>query len=155
MLAVIGASCALAIVAATALNVISRGFGSPLPGMIEVSELALTLLVFLSLAYTEDEDGQVSTDIVTSRLSLARRRLVLRATSVVFAVLMGMIAWVSWGRALQSYERGEVQMGLLSWPIWPGRFAVALGFTTLMVALLLKGLTGPPTISSGSGQPNL
>src|SRR5690606_788440 len=111
-------------------------------------ELALVGLVFLSLAYTDQQDGQVSTDIVTSRLPERVRGVIARITSAIFTVLVGVITYASWGRAIASYTRDEVRMGLLAWPVWPGRFLVAIGFTTLTIALLLRTFQKRPQQST-------
>lgn len=106
--------------------------GRGIPGSIEYGEVVLVMLAFLSLARTQQKDGHVAVDLVTSRLSrrsAAALELLGMTVALVFLIWM---TWASYEQAVVSVERGEYRFGTVSAPVWPARVAIAASLLALV-----------------------
>lgn len=106
-------------------------FETTLGGTIEISEVLLVFLVFLGIAFAQQEGAHVNTNLVTSRLP-ERRAALVRATGMVLASLVLFVAaWATADRGWASMQAGEARFGLRSVPVWPARLIVPVGFVLL------------------------
>lgn len=119
-------------------NVILRyGFGTPIAGTLELTEGALPLIIFLSLALTQFHGGHIRVTLLTDRVppSMARGLGVL--AMLAGAVLFAWAAWSGWLAAEKSMAIGEMKRGSVRYPVWPIKFAVCFGMVLLAVQFLI------------------
>ena len=119
----------------TVRTIVGRGI---FRGIDELSVLLLVIIAFGGLAQAEADGAHVRMTLVTSRVP-ERIRYGMQvgghfATSVVVLVM----AYATGVRALASYQAGEVQMGLMRFPIWPARIVIAVGSFWLCLVILTK-----------------
>ena len=122
-------------------NVVMRyGFNRPVTGTLELTESALPLIIFLSLALTQMKGGHIKVVLLTQHLSppLARAAKVL--AMLAGFVLFAWAAYAGWLMALKSYNIGELERGAIRFPIWPVKFAVFFGLTLLSIQYLLDAI---------------
>lgn len=131
----------LAVMVLVVANVLLRYlFNAPIAGTLELTEGALPLIIFLSLAMTQYEGGHIKVILLTRNLSDKLQRAL-----VVFAMLAGatLFAWASyagWISAGKSFAIGEIERGSIRYPLWPVKGAIALGMTLLAVQFLIDAL---------------
>ena len=114
-------------------------FASPIEGTPEVvANWYMVAIVFLPLGLIHRLDGHIKAELFTDGLRPAPRALLDVATNLLMAALTILLAWYSFGDALDATVRGdriELMTGAID--IWPTRWLVPLGFgTTALVALL-------------------
>lgn len=107
--------------------------GRSVPGMIELIETFLVVVVFLGLAHAEAVGVHVRMSLVTNILPAAARRVVKTAGMAACMVGSAWFCWSSIGRAISSTSAGEVRPGLLRFPVWPARIVIAVGFAVLVL----------------------
>ncbi|MCG6903263.1 MAG: TRAP transporter small permease [Rhodobacter sp.] len=112
-------------------------FNAPIAGTLEVTEGALPIIVFLSLAMTQYEGGHIKVVLLTRKLPEGARR-----AAVVFAMLAGaaLFAWASyagWKLTMKSIAIGEIERGSIRYPLWPIKGAIAFGMALLTLQFLL------------------
>jgi TRAP-type transport system small permease protein len=125
-----------------ALDIIgTKFFSRPIPGAYEATEALLVLTVFLALAHAQAAGQHIAVDLVVERLRGVPRRVVqvlaLALTLGVFAV----IAWRGWVLGLSSLAIREYASGIIPFPVYPAKLALAVG-ATLMVLQTLLDLVG-------------
>lgn len=119
-------------------NVIARGSGGgELSGVVESSEILFAISGMLGLGLAQMTRDHVSTDVLTARLPLRLSRLLQVGGLAVAAVWLAWIAVLSFERAVSSVVDLEVRFGLFSFPIWPARVAIVLGFVSLFAMVVL------------------
>ena len=112
--------------------------GRSIPGMVELVETFMALEVFLGLAHAEAEGVHVRMSLVTNLMTFRIRRL-LKSFGMAVCVLGS--AWFVWGSALRAIDATavrEVKPGLLRFPVWPARWAIAFGFAVLVVEYVAR-----------------
>ena len=116
------------------------GFNAPIAGTLELTESALPIIIFFSLALTQYEGGHIKVVLLTQRLPvpLARAAKVL-AMALGFA-LFAWAAWAAWGMAMKSLAIGEMERGSIRFPLWPIKFAVFVGLALLAIQFLLDAV---------------
>ena len=129
-------------------DVVARGMGFALIGAAEIGGVLLALLVFLPLAYTQHLRGHVAIEVLVSAFPRRLRRwadvaslLICAAFSIVLVAGCGETAW-------ESYAQQEFQVGTMSFPLWPVKAVVALGFLLLSIQLVIQ-LIGALLVASG------
>lgn len=158
----IGSLSALLIVVMVAIilpDVIARKTLSwTIPGAAEVNTLLLVMLVYLGLAGAEARQAHYSVNIVTKALPLALRLIAAILSKLLCLVFSGFLAWFTIKSAAHSYSASEESFGIVSFPVWPSRIAIALGLTMLTLQLtigLLRLLLGKNSHPLRQGGPDI
>lgn len=130
------ASCFFMVII-TILDVLSRHLlKQPIPGVIELNEVLMVAVVFLGLGFAQKEGAHIRAELFISRLSQKWRK---RFES--FALVLGLVFWTllliqSTSKAWESFLTKEYREGLIKFPIWPARWALAIGIGLLCLQLI-------------------
>lgn len=113
--------------------------GRSLPGMVELSETCLVVIVFFGFAYVALQKAHIRMTLVADRAP-GRLFRAMRLTATLLSVAF--LAWLAYAtgeRAIASFQSGEYKFGLLQWPIWPARWAITVGLAiaTVVTAIVL------------------
>ncbi|MFV0407562.1 MAG: TRAP transporter small permease [Propioniciclava sp.] len=155
-LATVSALAITVIMVLTVTDVVSRlAGGGSIPGLLELSEVALVFLVYCGIAYGQQKRTHVSVSLLTSRLpeNMGRAAVV---TGLIVTLLI--VAWATYATGMQAIEsvmRNEVRFGITKVPIWPARIMIPIGlFVTLgeMIIELAAILRGDEQIHSDTPQ---
>ena len=132
------AAAALALIAAmTFCDVVARYFfDRPFTFTVEITEMAMALVVFFGIGLVTHENGHISADVVTLRLS---PRMQVRFALVTNALALGFLAvmvWRLWLRASFLLGKGDTTP-IWGVPLWPVAFAIAFGAIFYLTGLAL------------------
>lgn len=136
----------VALLAWTVVDIVGRAaLSQPLRGTIELTELAVVVLVYLGLARTESDDAHITVDLLFVRLG-RRGQLVLRA--IAGAIGIAVIAVMTWrlSQFAGHLEAGGYETSRLRVPLHPVAWigvagAAAFGLTVLAnVMVVLRAL---------------
>lgn len=120
----------------TVLDVVLRyGFNRPFSGSLEVTEFAMSLIVFLGIAYCGFTGGHVAVDILERPLQNPKLRFVPVLLTLASAILFAAIAWLTATEALTSMQRVS---NMVRWPHWPFQLTVAIGSAMYAIVLLFQ-----------------
>lgn len=121
-------------------------FGAALPGAVELSESLLTACVFLPMAWTQRHGGQVSMGFLRARLGQRGRPFLDLFTNGCTLFFFGILAWQGWVFAWRSLIRKEYAAGLIAFPLFPGKIALALGLSLFVAVLAGQTVSATATI---------
>lgn len=137
-MAIISALATVTLMAALTGEVATRfAVGRSLPGMVELSETSLVVIVFFGFAYVALQESHIRMTLATN---FAPGGLVRAMRLTAIALSVAFLAWLAYataGRAITSFETGEYKFGLLQWPIWPARWAITIGLGVAAVATVI------------------
>lgn len=120
-----------------ALDVIgSSVLNQPLPGAFEGTEALMVASVFLALGLSQQRRAHISVEIVIGAMPHLLQRIAAVFSALLCALLFGLIAWFGWTIAIKSSLAGEFSTGLINFPIWPAKIALAFGATLMAVQCL-------------------
>jgi TRAP-type C4-dicarboxylate transport system permease small subunit len=122
-----------------AAEIIARHFfGSPIAGQVEAGTLSLVLILYFGLAYGQLQRSHIRVDLVISRVK-GRKREFLEALALFVCLIVSMLMLSATGKqAVISVAGREFVTGVISFPVWPGRCAVAFGFALLSLTLIIQ-----------------
>ena len=121
----------------TVLDVILRyAFNRPFSGSFEVTEFAMSAIVFLGIAYCGWVGGHVAVDILERPLDDPRLRFVPVILTFISGVLFAAIAWLSADEAFSTMNRVS---NMMRWPHYPFQLIVAFGSAMYAVVLFIQG----------------
>ncbi len=112
-------------------------FNRPLHGTFELSELLMVAVVFLSIASCQAEDRHMRVDFLLTGMSKRLRRVVDSIAYTCGIVVCGLLTWYSISPAWFSWSIREETMGIISFPVYPAKFAVVVGAGLLVGQLIL------------------
>lgn len=135
------ATLALALIAVVTLcDVVARKlFNSGFTFTVEMTEMAMALIVFLGVGLVTHQRGHIVVDVVTLRLSERARvwlGLVTNILSLGFVLLM---VWRLWLQAAFIASKGDTTP-ILNFPLWPIAYLIAAGSVFLVTGLALHVL---------------
>lgn len=113
-------------------------FNQPLPGTIEVSEVVMTYIIFLPMAWIQSKGGHIRMTLFSDRLSDRGKIGMEILVSLASILVLGMITWFTGVRALESVMSGEYRQSIIYVPVFPGRIAIALGSGLYFLHLLFE-----------------
>ena len=114
-------------------------FGLPIPAAYEFITTMIVVVVFFAVAHAQTQRAHIRVEILVDRLPPPLRFLTDSLQDILSAILYALISYFGWLSALRSFSEGEYASGLINFPIWPARFALAIG-ATLMVLQCINGL---------------
>lgn len=114
----------------------------PIPTTYEATETLMVLVVFLSLAHLQRTRSHIAIDLVVARMGPGSRRAMGLVADALAACFFGLVAWQGWELAWSSFSVGEYAAGLVPFPLYPSKFALALGATLASVEALYGLVAG-------------
>lgn len=152
---VLAALLLVPLVLATTWEVVSRyALHAPTIWAYEIGYTLTGAHFLLALAYTLRQGEHIRIDVLSVFLSDRARR---RIDTVVYALLLPILVWVSWtlwNYMAEGFARGETSgQSALNLPVWPFRAVFTLAFATLALQVLcelLKSFVRRDTEAQGS-----
>jgi TRAP-type C4-dicarboxylate transport system permease small subunit len=133
----IGSAAAFFLVIVVAANIIARILGHSIPGILDISQNFMVIIVVMMLAYTQAQRGHIGVEFVLNLLPESGKRVVGLITlllSLAFAVLL---AWQSWAMAWSALEVRDHSGVYPYLPLYPGKLILAIGVSLLCLQLLM------------------
>jgi TRAP-type C4-dicarboxylate transport system permease small subunit len=135
-LALVGGWVLMLLMGYTVLDVVLRYvFNRPFSGSLEITEFAMSVIVFLGIAYCGWLGGHVAVDILERPLEDPRLRFVPVILTFIGALLFAAIAWLTAVDALNSMHRIS---NMMRWPHYPFQLAAAFGSAMYAIVLLIQ-----------------
>src|SRR3954454_12714559 len=135
------ASVALAIIAAvTFVDVVGRYFfNAPFAFTVELTQLAMAIVVYFGVGLVTHEDAHINADVVTLRLPPRGRALFALVMNLLASSFLVLVVWRLWVQADFLRGKGDTTM-VWTVPLWPFAFAVAFGSIFLLTGVALQVL---------------
>ena len=122
-------------------NIIARFvFNAPIGGTLEITESALTILIFLSLAMTQHEGGHIKVTLIMRRTSEKSMRLGNIIAALLGSLLFAWATYAAWGFFVKSLMMNEQEWGSIIFPVYPVKFVIFIGLLLLSLQFLLDAL---------------
>lgn len=153
LLAFLAVICIIAMLLAIVADVTRRTLvGESVPGVVELGEVAMVLIVFLGLGFAERRGAHVSMTLVVRKLPPRTAAIVNGLGLLLVVVVVGWMVWVTADRALESFAAQEYRFGLVRVPVWPARIAIAVGLVIYFLELVFR-LIDDVRAARGQGEP--
>lgn len=110
--------------------------GLNIPGLAEIAAFFLLGATFFGLAYTFWQGGHIRVTLLVQHLPLPAQRFMDIATVLVAAAITAFAAWNSAWLAYDSYDFGDLSIGMVPVPLWVPQLGMVLGLVWLLIALL-------------------
>jgi TRAP-type C4-dicarboxylate transport system permease small subunit len=133
-----GAVALTVIAAVTFGDVVGRYFfHASFPFTVELTQMAMALVVYFGVGLVTHENAHISADVVTLRLPPRLRTLVSAVTNLLALGFLGIMVWRLWWQAEFLLAKGDTTM-VWAVPLWPLAVAVAAGSTLFLTGVLLQ-----------------
>ena len=135
------ATVALALIAvATFCDVIARKvFNSGFTFTVEMTEMAMALIVFLGVGLVTHQRGHIVVDVLTLRLSERARVWLGLVTNILSLGFVLIMVWRLWLQAAFILSKGDTTP-IWNIPLWPIAYLIAAGSIFLVTGLVLHVL---------------
>jgi TRAP-type C4-dicarboxylate transport system permease small subunit len=111
----------------TTADVVGRYFfNSPINGVFDLTHFAVSIMVFLGLAYCGYRGGHVVIELLYDKLPPGARRVLNRAINLAGCVLFALIAWRTAVQSIDVRDMGEASQ-MMEIPLFPLYYMVAFG----------------------------
>ncbi|OYD54893.1 hypothetical protein CGK74_05360 [Thauera propionica] len=113
---------------AITIDVVARALsGRAVPGLFEMSEMSMAMVVFMGLGVTLLDDGHIRVTLVTDRLPKVIGRQCTAVGWVFAGLTFALLAWPATKEAVYSVSILEFRWGALQVPVWWAKVMVAVG----------------------------
>lgn len=156
-LAYAGVVCLIGLMGMVVFEVVARYlFNKPFQGYIDIMEMMMVALVFLTLAYCQRTGGHIRMEIFMSRVLVGGRRYYVAEFFHLFVSLVGfgIIAYFAVNEIFHAYEIGDVTM-TVRLPTWPARITMALGSIVLCLRFILQMSQSARYVVFGGKEPRM
>src|SRR5947199_5730246 len=122
------AAVALAVIAVVTFgDVIGRYFfHAPFAFTVELTQMAMAVVVYFGVGLVTHEDAHISADVVTLRLPPRLRAMFALVTNLLALGFLAVMVWRLWANAEFLHDKGDTTM-VWTVPLWPVAVAVAAG----------------------------
>jgi len=108
----------------------------PVPGVHEFVATMMVVGVFLAVPLAQQRRGHIQVDLLTRLMPPIWRRAASVLQHSLSAALFAAIAWFGWQTTAHAWGVNEFAAGAFDLPLWPARFALALGSTVMALQCL-------------------
>ncbi|WP_374834165.1 TRAP transporter small permease [Paenochrobactrum pullorum] len=123
------------------LDVVLRTLtGKPVPGLFEMSEMSMVMVVFMGLGWAQSDDAHIRVTMLTDKFNPTWQRLSTTLAWLLAALALLMLAYPATLEAIYSFSIREFRWGYFQVPIWWAKIAVAIGLWLAVVQTLLHAL---------------
>ena len=119
-------------------SIIRKAFSITIPGATEFNTLLLVILIYCGLAGAQARFAHFTVQAVTSHLPRWAARVVFGITTLLSLFFVAVLTWLTTIQAWHSFIQGEISFGIIAFPIWPSRIAIAGGLFLLSVQLVVQ-----------------
>ena len=110
---------------ADALSTLLRG--RPLPGVVEVTELSLVIIVCMTQPWIVLKAAHITLDLFVPQPGSLLHMLRLVLTLAAVLMVYGIIAWTGWDAFVQSWRVGQETDGVVRLPVYPVKLLLVVG----------------------------
>ncbi|MBW3098315.1 TRAP transporter small permease [Pseudohoeflea coraliihabitans] len=114
----------------------SSMLNAPLPGAFEATETLMVIAVFLALGLSQQRRAHISVEVLVGLMPTILQRFSAIFSALLCALFFGLVAWFGWTIAIKSTLAGEFSSGLINFPVWPAKIALALGASLMTLQCL-------------------
>ncbi len=123
--------------------------GWPIPGVLEITESTMTLIVFGALAYAQIRRNHIRVELVYSHMGPRVRAAMDVIADVAALTFFGFLLSEAIAEGLTSWRIRETADGLLQFPLYPARWVLITGTVLLILQLVLDFIRDARRIASG------
>ncbi len=132
--AYIGGLVFIALVVMSVVSIVGRKlFSAPVPGDVEVLQMASAFASATFFAYCHMTRGDVKVDFFTANMTSGRRLVLDSAGSFLIGIVGALLAWRTWVGAMSLKEAGE-SSAILELPVWIAQALMVPSFVLLALA---------------------
>lgn len=113
-----------------------NALGLQVPGLAELAGFLLLGATFTGLAYTLTVGGHIRVDLLHRALPASVQRALDILVTVIAAAITAYGTWFSVRLAYDSYDFGDVSIGMVPVPLWIPQAVMVIGLVWLLIALL-------------------
>jgi TRAP-type C4-dicarboxylate transport system permease small subunit len=125
----------------TTVDVTARAItGDPVPGLFEMSELSMVMVVFFGAGWAQFNDSHIRVTMLPDRLHGFAKRLVTGVAWGLGALTLLMLAIPATREGLYSLSILEFRWGYVEVPIWWTKLSVAIGLWFAFVQMAFRSL---------------
>ncbi|MBN1828714.1 MAG: TRAP transporter small permease [Deltaproteobacteria bacterium] len=131
------AAMALMIVSTTLDTTIRYTLNFPIPGVFELSEVLMVIIVFLGITWTQAERGHTRITMIIAKLPIRRAVQLDMFCWAICLVFLAILGLQTGKEALKSYQLAEFRWGSVQMPIWWAKALVPLGCWLTCIQLVI------------------
>lgn len=134
VLSIIGGLIFVAIVLMSIVSIVGRKlFAAPIPGDVEILQMAAAFASASFFAYCHLNGGDVKVDFFTAKASPTTIHRLDAFGSLLVGIFGALITWRATVAALAIKDAGETSM-ILGWPVWIAQILMVPGFLLMALA---------------------
>ena len=127
-----------AMMAMMTAHILGRKVGHPVPGAFEASEQLMVVVFSFPLAEVGLRKNHILFELVVRALSEKVQAILGSVTHIVGLILFAPITWRAWQVAWKNFIIGEYRQGVIDFPIWPFRVAIAIGLSVFVAQMIIS-----------------
>ena len=111
-----------------ALDIIGTNvFARPVPAAFEFMATMMVVVVFFALSLAQVRRAHLRVEVLYNYMPAPLKFIADILQYVLTCIFFGLIAYFGWELAMVGYHQGEFASGIINFPTWPARFALAIG----------------------------
>lgn len=118
-------------------HIIGRKVGHPVAGAFEASEQLMVVVFSFPLAELGLRKNHIFFELLVRVLPKKMQNLLGLLAHAVGLLLFAPLTWQAWRVAWRNFVIGEYRQGVIDFPIWPFRFALAIGLSAFVLQLMI------------------
>jgi len=124
-----------------------------LPGVPELSELLLVIMIYLAVGYTQIKGRHVRVDMLLERVSFRTRHWMEIVSQFLVIIIVAFLVWQTGLKAIHAIEIGEYIQGDIMFPLTPSKLSVFIGLLFLLAYIILDVIRRLRTPASELAKP--
>lgn len=120
------------------IDVVARVFFSPLHAMVELSVIAMMIIVYLGLSACEEHGDHVQLEFLSAALPPRASSILNGVVAALNVVAILILAYAVILSAIVAFQRNEATMGNVTILLWPVKFIMVVGVVAFAIQAIVK-----------------
>ncbi|HEX6195665.1 MAG TPA: TRAP transporter small permease [Jiangellaceae bacterium] len=141
----------IAVMVMTVYNILGRWlFNEPFRGTVELTQLAMIGIVYLGMAYAQDNGNHIAVDLLYSRLPRLVRIVLDWFATLLSLVILALLAWqlYKYAGVLEQGGRVTASRGI---PLYPAAYVAIVGIAAFALAFIRGSIDRIRAARNGDG----
>lgn len=123
-------------------------FRISVPGVFEMSSQMMVAISLLGISYVQQKREHITIDLISDKVPALFNKISNIIIYVIGILITIVYSWQGWISFYNSWQTQEYTLGIVQFPLWPGKLAVALSMTIIAVRYLLDLINEISSFSS-------
>lgn len=112
-----------------------------IPGIFEMASQMMVAISLLGISYVQQKKEHITVDLISERAPVLFNNITNLLVVILGLLITSVYCWQGWISFYHSWQSHEYTLGIVHFPLWPGKLVVAISMLIIAIRFFLDIIT--------------